>query len=1272
MGFSACLNYTFAKDGGFMKKFFIITGYCILTLLTCLYLGFWLVLPHVIDLNTYKPEIQKLVKDNTDLTFDFKKADLVTSPFLEAGVKLKDISVKLPDNSEIFHADSIKGKVFLPALLGLSIRVSCAEIESPELNVEIINSEKYKIAKVYEDFVNDNRVQRRLNPPQTVENTTNSFPIDPASIKFFVPALKLHNYQAVIDDVKAGHKLTLKGDQLKVGYFNGKIAKLKTKAELLSDNNTNITADVDINTFIPKFETSKQEENDEEVFALPFVNPVSVYRDYNLKSNINTKLKIRQSRNDNKIWMKGFLNVDNTTVTLSNLQLPESHFKLKSKGYIHDFDTNLYVTDEEYIKFSGKVNYGKKPYFDVALKSSKVHFDNLLKITRAYLDTIQVKNDIAQMSANGYFLSNFSIKTNFENIISDGNFVVRGGNINDRNIGLIFDNINANLLFNDNVFNIKDTHLLINKKPVNISGKIDSNSIADVNINADKIPLPALYLAFAPAATKKAYDLKAGLLSLEVKVAGEIKDISVLCRTELHNLLLSDRGGNFNVSNELTRLGYINSSGTVRGKFKNKGFRLTLPAMKSVISDEIIAADIDNKTITVYDSNIKINKNSVITFRGKVNNYVSNPAVRFVANGNLKDSDLKILAGDAISPYLDSRGCIPLKANFESKKDKMKAVVQLKTDSNSYITPVKIDQLVGKQLLVQLLAEKSGESVKIYKSGLYVRKPNAQFRDNLASNLINSHEIIGVRAMISNLSTTPFINLLKVTFPKELNGSICVLPKSRFSFGGHLYAFGKLYEPKISGDFNIRNLRIPELMTTVRDINVNLGSRDVKVSLKDILANGSDFNINILTNWKLLSQMKLADVRVFSRSLDVDKLMKISEALTKVLPSSSTSESSQPADIPVEILKGGINLRRIKTGNIIVKNTTGRISLFNNIFYINNLRTLPMGGNVNGDVSVNLVTTELNARLSGRNFDIDKILRDAMSMKDTLSGDLNFLADISMKGATQEEQMKSLSGYVDFSVREGQLGPFGKFENFLMAENIRENAFFSSTIGAVITNIVTIDTSHFNTLYGHMTFDKGFADISPIKSQGDVMSMHIVGKVGLVDNSADLKLRGKLGSAFSDNLGPLANINPVNLVKNTPGVNAVAAKTFSVFCESVSEEEMRALPALREGKSDDYATKFQIVLRGDTRKPLKMIKSFKWLALDSEIQSAQSFVDTIPLPQAGEEDLSVEELINLRTQQKQAVSSETEIVQTQEPLEEPKKSLVDKIKNKLKKDEDKI
>ena len=151
---------------------------------------------------------------------------------------------------------------------------------------------------------------------------------------------------------------------------------------------------------------------------------------------------------------------------------------------------------------------------------------------------------------------------------------------------------------------------------------------------------------------------------------------------------------------------------------------------------------------------------------------------------------------------------------------------------------------------------------------------------------------------------------------------------------------------------------------------------------------------------------------------------------------------------------------------------------------------------------------------------------------------------------------------------------------------------------------------------------------------------------------------------ISDSLGPLANINPVNLIKNTPGLNVVAAKTFALFCEEVSQEEMDALPKLGEGKSDEYATKFQIVLRGDTRKPLKMIKSFKWLALDSEIASAQNFVDTIPVPAEGEEGLSVEELIQLRAEQAAAVG-------TKRQVKDDDKSWFDKLKDKFNKDDEK-
>lgn len=1249
-----------------MKQFLKVSGYILLSVMICLYLAFLFVFPRKIDLNVYKPQLQKLVKDNTNLDVDFDKVDVITSPLLEAGIKTSDITVKLPDGSLLFSADAFKGKVFLPSLLWLTVRVSQVEFDTPNLNVEIMNGEKYKVAKLYEDIVNKKREQRRLNPPSALEDSS-QMPFDPAIIKLIVPNLQLKNYQAVIDDTKSSHKLTLKGDLLKLGYFNGKVAKLKTNAKFLSDKNENITANLDINTFIPAFTPSQDEEDDEAVFELPFVNPVSVYRDYNLKSNINTKLKIRKNEKNNKIWAKGYVNIDGTTVTLSGLPLPESSFNVKADGYIFDFDTNLYVTDKEYLKLLGTIDYGRKPYVDLSVKSSQVHFANLLNITKAYLDTIHIKNDIDQMSAGGYLFSNFHVLTDFSSIESDGKFVVRNGNINDKNIGLLFNDINANLLFDDNVFRVEDCRVLINNRPVHVSGKVDSNSIANVNITADRIPIPELYLAFAPRDLKRNYLVKSGFLTLNTKVIGEIKSIAALFEFDLNKFRLLDRAGKFIVTNDALHFGIVNYGGEISGKLKNKGFKFLIPATNSVIADDLLVINIKDKNADVDNSIVKFNNKSKINFKGQISDYISDIKTNFIANGYLTDSDLKTFLGAQIAPYFDSKGAIPVKAEFDSSGKKMKLIAQMESNPNAYITPVKIDGITGQKLLLQLLAEKNGDVLKVYKTGLYVRKPYAVFSDNLKRNFLNAKQIVGIRAMVSNLSTTPFINIFKLTVPEDLKGSICIYNKSRFTIGGNLYAYGKIGAPRINGSFSVKNLSIPELFTTVRYIVADINTHNIRLNINDIIANGSDFNINVYSNWNTLANMRLGDVRVYSRSIDVDKLLKVSEKLLKTLPQTKASSSNKTADIPIEILRGGINLKTIKTGNIIIKNTTSRMSLFNNILYLNNLKTSPMEGFVNGDVAVNLVSTDINAKVTGKNFNVEKVLLDVMNMKDTLAGNMNFIADISLKGTSIEEQMESLNGYVDFNVKDGQLGPFGKFENFLMAENLRENAFFSSSIGSIITNIVTIDTSHFNNLYGHLTFNKGFVDVAPIKSQGNVMSMYIAGKVGLLDNSADLKLRGKLASAFSDSLGPLANINPVNLIKNTPGLNIVAAKTFMIFCETVSEAEMAALPPLAEGKSDDYATKFQIVLHGDTRKPLKMIKSFKWLALDTDIEAAQNFVDTMPTPEPGEENMTVEEVIQLRAQQALEKGQKTSEASSAGTDEEPPSSIIDKLKSKLKK-----
>ena len=1089
-------------------------------------------------------------------------------------------------------------------------------------------------------------IKGRLNPPEELATDENQLPFDISKIKVTVPALKLNNYSAVIDDTAANHKLTLKGEQFKAGYFNGKKVKLKTEAKFLSDEDTNITANLNIDSFLPKISPMAQdEEDDEAVFALPFINPVTEYRKYNLKSNINSKLKIKQNKKDDKILMDGFVNIEDTTVTLSGLQLPKSHFKLQANGTKANIDTNLFVTSNEYLKLFGNIDYGKKPYIDLSLKSSKVHFSNLLNIARAYLDTVHIKNDINNIKASGYLFSNANLKTDFTDIISSGKIIVRNGNITDKNIGLLFNDIHANLFFDNNILKIVDTHIDVNKRPVEFSGKIDSNSIANFSIKGDKIPLPALYKAFAPKDVKQNYSLNSGFLTIDSKVTGEIKDIAAIFKADLDNLRISDNAGNFVLANKSLHCGVANYAGEIKGRLKNSGLNLTLPKTASIIKDDMLIADIDKGLINVNPSTVKINRTSAIKFNGTIKNYLSTPDIYFTADGNAAASDLGMLLGRETMPYFEIKGNIPVKAKFTSKNDNIKLVAQAKANNSNYITPVKINDLIGKQTIFQLRAEKKGNTLKLKRTGIFTKRADAKFDNNLAKNMNGAKEIIGIKAIISNLNTEPFINLFKISIPQDLEGSICIFKKSKFKFGGRLFAFGKTSNPHINGRFELRNLTIPEIYTSVRQSNIDLGPRNIDINIADINANGSDFNIYMKSNWDLIAKSILTEVKVNSSLINVDKLIKVSDAAIKYMPAASQNSTSGNSNIPVEIKNGSIKLNKIISGGIIANNTTGKISLFRNIFYINKLKTYVFDGQVAGDASMNLVTTELNTKVKGKEFNVEKMLSEAMQMKDTLSGKMHFIADISMKGVTLEEQMKSLKGYVDFNIKDGTLGPFGKFENFLMAENIRENAFFSSTIGSVITNLVTIDTAHFNDLFGKLTFKSGIASIAPIKSQGNVMSMYIAGDMNLLDNSADLKVRGKLASAFSDKLGPLSNINPVNLIKHTPGLNVVAAKTFAIFCQEVSTEELKAIPELGKGRTDENATKFQIVLRGDTRKPLKMIKSFKWLALNSEIQSAQDFVDTIPTPVEGEEGLSVEELIQLREQQAAEAQSVNEVTE---------------------------
>ena len=1203
-----------------MKTFLKYLGFTILGAIVLAYAGFLFVLPNVIDLNQYTPEIQKLAKEQAKLNVNFENVKIVTTPLLGAGIKAENISVKLPDNSVLFSADKIKTRISLPSLLLLTVKVSCLEVEKPFVNLEIINDENFKVVKLVEDLLNAGKEQKLEEGRQTVQAEAEGFKFNPAWIRIKVPAVKLNNYRVLVNDLKSKHYLDLKGEQLVLGYFNGKSAKVKTYAELFSDENKNITANIDINTFLPPVEPSLDSEDDPaERIEIPFVNPVTMYRNYDLKANLDTKLRIR-NHNDN-LTSYGHFDINDITLKVGNLKLPESYFRAKTFGSNVDLDTNIYAAQNQNIQLLGKFNYSHHPKMDMSIKTTDIKFNDLIILSKAFMDSLHIYNELAQVKATGALQADCCIKTDFKKLTSTGSILVKDGGLSVRKIGNVISKANINVKLDNNVLDIRNSSLLVGNQPITIDGKIDKKSVADINVSAKKIPLPILFNAFAPREIRNAYNFKSGDASIDLGLKGELKKAVAAAKFALANLNVSDKNTvvtNNNLSGEFFLQGKA-----LTGKINNSNFVLSLPQTKSRIAVPKFNLELADNNITIGDNKILFNDKSTLNYAGSVIDYNKLKSLSFTTYGNIHTDDLIKLIGREFKPYIHSNGTIPVKVTFDGDKHKQTLFAQALADKTNFITPIDFSNVSGANTSLQTVVDFKPNRIKIKKTGLFTRNVTV---DEEGNEVVHLNEILGVDGTIAGER----INLLKITMPKALNGKIHVFPQSNFDIKGRAFIFGETSNPRLRGGFEATNLSIPELMLTLRNAGLKFKGQEANFDVQDLLLNGSDIQAKGTVSLLPSNVLNILNLDINSRYMNVDKLMNVSDKAMKYVPKNSgsaSSTSSTSADIPVVIRNGSINFTRIITGNIDVRNTTGRISLARNIFYLRNLRTNVFKGHLNGNISMNLITTLLNIRVNGQGIDVEQALLDGANMKDTLSGTASFSTDISLKGATYEEQVKSLKGNVDFSVKDGQFGPFGKLENLIIAENIRESQFFQTALGGVISGLTTIDTTHFSELNGKLSFNNGICHIEPITSLGNILSLHIFGDFDILRNYADMKVRARMASLVSNLLGPIGAINPANLINSAANLNVVTAKAFSIFCEMVPEDEMAIIPSFSNKYVDNSATKFQLVVRGDAAKPLTLIKSFKWLATETQYQDAIDYVNSIPEPVEGSEAETIEQAV---------------------------------------------
>lgn len=1205
-----------------MKKILKITGIVLASFIAVLYLAFLFILPRVVKLEPYVKQIQDIVKASARLDLSIENAKVITLPNLSAGVELLGVSVNLPDGSRILSTDKIRLGLSVPAIFKLDAKFTKAEIDNLDITAEIKDGKQYKILLVIQDIINDKKRaegEKKIDEPSIWERIQEKYNwFNPEWIVINVPDLRINNYKIKVDDILNKHYLLLIGERLDAGYSGTVIqtkqrASLKTNAQIFSDEDKNITANIDWKTFLPDISHVKDTEDDPAEFVeFPFVNPVSTYRMYNFKSNINSKLKVK--KHNDEILAKGNLDIENILMDVKGLSLPSGYINILADGSNADISTDFYVAKDENISVDARVNFGKKKYIDAKINTDKIYINDLILLAKGILNTMQVRNNLDDFVAGGFIQANTNIVTDFKKLRSNGGIIARDGFLANKKVGKLFDRGNLNFIFADNKFLVSKSQIYVENSPIKFSGMIDDTANVDFAVKSDRIPLTVAYNTLAPKSIKNKYVLNSGNASIDFDIHGALNAAVAKLKLLVTDLNFKEKNNLFNIANKHLNIGAYYDFKNIEGKITNSDLNFTLPKTGSAVKIPNVIVRINSSDIKTDDIKVKINQMSEINLNAKVTDYATNPEIDVIADGGMFTGDILHFLDRNLWSYFDVKGSVPVKFSYKGNPKRCEMLAQAFADSGNYITPVIIKNIENKPAILQSKIIFKKNRLNIKDTGLF---------EGTKDSLI-TRPIVTLGGTVVNLNTKePFINILRINIPQELMASIYKLKNSSLNINGKLTAFGNSLSPVIRGNFSINKINFPELLTTLDDLNLRVVNKEVTFRVINLRLNrNSDVNVRGIANLNRLPNVFINNVMANSHNIDLDKALIVAQNAGKVFapdyPSDKSADKEVKTESPIVLRDGRLDFRHIKTGDILLDDTKGTFDFVNNIFDLKEFITTIFEGKVHGRVAADLNDMAINVNAKGSDINTNTALIQLAKMKDTVSGKLNFDSEISFKALDYDEMIKSLNGDINFEIGKGQFGAFGKFENFLLAENIRESEFFKTTIGSMMSSLVTIDTTHYDNITGNIKLIDGIVKILPVKTLGNVMNLYVFGDYDILENYTDLKVRGRLASMMSNVLGPIGQLNPVNVVKATPGVNYVMLKAFSLFCETVTQDEMNAIPSFEKDYDNASATKFQIVVKGKDIKVSSMVKSFKWLAVAEEMAQAQAFMDSLPPPTVDE------------------------------------------------------
>lgn len=1148
---------TKADDGKF--KALKIASIAIFGLFALIYLSFLFILPNVIDINKFTPQIEAELKKQTKFGFELVNPKLQTTFRFGVKVKADKIALEYEDGSDFVDIEYPSIEINLPTLLFK--RLNLDKIYAKNINVLLVYGKNKKYTVM--DYIIE-------QPQETPREAVPELPVKIKNINIIVD-----NANLVLEDKNINKSFELKTGKtnLNLASLEGPV-KIKTTGDIGVKNSDKNFVNFDINLFVklPKMAAQPQKE---EIKIEPF-NPFENLDKFNFHSKILVDLKINDLENFDA---KGYLKVSDATLTLNSLQLPKSFLNADFNGSEIKIDTNLYIAQNEFLNSKGKIKMGKNPKIDISAKTEKISLNNVLNLSEAVLDVFNINNDLKNITATGLITCDFNVKSDMKKIESSGNLKLRNGLILYKKMNIALTQIGSLLDFDNNKVAIKDTSANLNGAKFMVNGEILSNSKLDIKINSDPLKIAEIMKLGEALKIIRAKDFadfvfSGGLITISVDLKGDLQNISPRANVLIDKLAMTIKSLNLplNISKIDVKVTPNKKDfdinilvSQVTGGFVDPKLALNIPAIKITGDSKVLNLPAFNATLEGTDAMVE----------GKISDYAVNPKLNFKANGSVAPATVLAFVPKESRSLVKYAGKMPFSGTLTGDLMNMSVTGSVESSPQNYISVVDIDDLKGQNNKLNLDINLKGDNLDI---------------NNIA---INS-KTAAVKGKISNISAkNPTINGLDINVPQKLNITAPAFDNIKLAVSTNLHVAGTALNPTITGNCVISNLKYPPLNLAVQNANVDFKKTLISVVSNGITLGKSDFTGDLTMSSDFSKIITINNIKFNSNYFDSDELMKI-------MSSMPNTQTTAGPEMPLVIKSGRGTIGKLKSGDVIVENIGFDFNMYNNLFKITNMTATAYDGKVTGDIDYNIAKLKADINCVGKNINVKKASKATMGMALPLSGTLDGMIKASFTGETYDQQMRTLNGLAKFDIKDGEMRNFIRFEHFLYAGNIVTQNLLGFNLNSVISAVTRVDTGQFKTLEATVTFANSWANIQEFKSSGPNMSLWANGKYNLLTNFADMTVLGRISPRVASVLGPLGNLSIDKILGKLPEkgleiLSVIKSVTpQNPLLMQVNTSDITKIPPLSVSTADNETKEFQVILNGPADST-RSVKSFKWI-----------------------------------------------------------------------------